>query len=450
MTTINSTPHDLANTVLNKLSRAKTKIPLPNEEVLTTLFETIFYASLKTEESQLIKVTITFIDPNNPDPNPPEDIPQDRWGLITFAEKVPLTVKSLVKISKAADPWSSSLAVHFDNDNNLYIWGMIDQALQYQTFLNYERDFEPEKPGLFQTTINGIGNISVMFDYELIASLNQNVLINKYVNVFNYGPISNKLTEFVDPMKQITIEFLNKHFVEKANESWQREIEGIYKETISRILIRIQNYQHGGTLLITKDPNKEINIKHKIKYDRLSKSIQFNFINVISRIKYLETIVTDYVEPKKESMSTSSCIRYLQTQMKNDQAYSELRGCIRYISSLSCIDGLVVLTPTLNVLGFGTIIEFKEPPEYVYKSPIATVNESKLIQTKSNSFGTRHQSMIAYCHNNPEAIGFVVSQDGDIRAFSQINNKVIMWENIKVHQYKKSKKLKKILTKNGS
>lgn len=192
MTTKNSSPRDLASFVLRKLRNKKISTPIPKKEILVTLFETLFYASLKTEESRLINVTITLMDPENPDPNPHPHRTLDRWQYIRFNEVVPLNVRNLVKISKSADPWSSSLAVYYDRMNQLYIWGMVDQALHYQTFLNYELDFEPEKPGILQITINGIGNISVILDYELIANLKQNSLISRYLNIFSFGLIAKK------------------------------------------------------------------------------------------------------------------------------------------------------------------------------------------------------------------------------------------------------------------
>ena len=57
---------------------------------------------------------------------------------------------NLVKLSKAVDPWSSSLAVYFDQYNELIIWGMIDQAMHFQNFLNYEIEEGHEQPGSFK------------------------------------------------------------------------------------------------------------------------------------------------------------------------------------------------------------------------------------------------------------------------------------------------------------
>jgi hypothetical protein len=123
MKKINATPLDLATVVFNKLINLKNKFLRPSEQVLLSLFENLFYASLKTEESDFIKVTITLINAENPDPRPPKRIVKDRWTVIKLKKQIEFNVKNIVKLSKAADPWSSSLAVNFDKKGKLYIWG---------------------------------------------------------------------------------------------------------------------------------------------------------------------------------------------------------------------------------------------------------------------------------------------------------------------------------------
>src|SRR5436190_17735876 len=157
MANTNATPQDLANTVLDRLSNIKISYKKPPIEVLNLLFETLFYTSLKTEEAQHLRVTVTLIDPTNPDPFPPENIRPDRWKVVALENRIDFDVKNLVKLSKAADTWSSSLAIFYNEKNVLFIWGMIDQAIHYQSYLNHETDEGAELPGLFQSTIIGIG-----------------------------------------------------------------------------------------------------------------------------------------------------------------------------------------------------------------------------------------------------------------------------------------------------
>lgn len=441
MATQISTPNDLAVLVHKRLNGAKISTPCPSEEILSLLFEIMFYASLKTEESQFIKVTITFIDPINPDPNPPSRIVADRWNHIAFEEKVLFNVKNLVKLSKAADPWSSSLAVYYNEEGELIIWGMIDQAIHYQSFLNYESDSGPEKPGLFQASITGIGNLTVMFDYELIANLKQSTLISNYKDVFNYGPISEILEKNVIGYRRKISSYLNDTYPDDDKRFWYNHLENIYKESLARILLRIQYYQHGGAVLITLKAGPDLSIKHKIRYDRLYKAIINNTIYTITNYNLSQTIHDDYLESSKKNMPINLYLEEAISDFEKEDTTSEIKGALRFISSLSCIDGLILLTPTLKVRGFGAVIEINEIPPIIYSSNTASINEAKLNPIESNHFGTRHQSMFSYCWNNIGSLGFVISQDSDIRAITRISDKLIMWENIKVQKFLRSEKL---------
>jgi hypothetical protein len=101
-------PKDLASHVHGQLVHRK-QIP-PSTKVLTKLFETLYFASLKREETQPISCRVAFIDRKNPDPNPPDRKVPDRWRFFPLADDLPLTVRNLVKLSSAVDPWGSTLA----------------------------------------------------------------------------------------------------------------------------------------------------------------------------------------------------------------------------------------------------------------------------------------------------------------------------------------------------
>lgn len=432
---------DLAELVSKKLSGAKVNSPLPTLEILTALFENLFYASIKTEEAQFIKVTITLIDSETPDPSPPERIVKDRWTFVRFETPIPFTVKNIVKLSKAADPWSSSLAVDFDEKGHLFVWGLIDQAIHYQSFLNYEADEGPEQPGLFQTSINGLGSLIVIFDYELIATLKQNSLISNYLDVFRLGPVHTILKRHSDRYeKKLKTEF-EREFDDEDPENWMHLLDGLWTQVISRILIRIQNFEHGGAILITAQ-TKDLDIKHKIEYNRLYRAIYNYSKYLLEYVYHSNSIHIDYLEhPDKTHLPVEMYLAENIAEFTRKESSDELKGAIRFVSSLSCIDGLVLLDTQLNVKGFGVVVQNINPPKFIYISKTANVNKSKLSKIPSDNFGTRHRSMFSYCWSNPGSLGFVVSQDGDIRAITTVNGRLVMWENIKVQRLFRSGKL---------
>lgn len=443
----NSTPKDLAKLVFKRLQGAKVSSPLPSQEILNNLFEILFYASLKTEESDFIKVTVTLIDSNNPDPTPPERIVNERWQFTRFEEPIPFSVKNIVKLSKAADPWSSSLAIDFNSENELFIWGLIDQAIHYQSFLHYEADSGPEQPGLFQTSITGIGNLVVIFDYELVATLKQNILISKYLNIFDRGTINKVIKKFASSYENEIKSYLEKDFTHEDYDSWEGYITYVYTQTLSRILIRIQNYHHGGAFLITQNFESDLDIKHKIKYSRLFESICELVKQTISNYFYSNMMQSEYLEKDKKRIPIELYLEESVSTIIKEESNNELKGAIRFISSLSCIDGLVVLDSELNVKGFGVVIKSIELPDNIYISRSTNLVIKNLVEVNPNHFGTRHRSMFSYCWKNEGTLGFVISQDGDIRVITRIGDKLIVWENVKVQHFFKSRNLKRSINR---
>ncbi len=438
----NAYPADLAKKVFEKLADIKSIYKRPPIEPLTTLFETLFFTSLKTEEGQFIKVTITLIDPDNPDPGPPFNHRADRWRATPFIRRIPFTTKNLVKLCRAADTWSSSLAVYYSEDSKVFIWGMIDQAIHYQTFLNHEEDSGPEQPGLFQTTITDIASILVIMDYQHIASLKHNTLTTYFVDIFRRG----KIAATVKSISNTLLKEVSRTFTEKEDKSnikeWNEYLEDLIANSIIRILLRIQSYHHGGALLITPIPDTEINIKYALEYNRLRLSI-FNLLKQ-SFLEYgvFQKVNRNYIDTDKDSMPV---LLHLQNEVATDNkvdAKNELKGTIRFISSLSCVDGLILMDTRLNVVGFGAVITQKEMPKYVYVSSTSILTSDTLSPVKPSAFGTRHRSMFAYCWKNEGSLGFVVSQDGDVRAIMRVGDQLIMWENIRLQNFSRSKKLK--------
>ncbi|RYG11849.1 MAG: hypothetical protein EOO07_19955 [Chitinophagaceae bacterium] len=429
----NARPQDLAVLVQNKLKLTRNAVDLPTPEVLEDLFDCLFYSSMCKEESDLTRVTITFIDPKNPDPNPPTHIVPERWSCVAFEKPMPLNTKALAKLSKAADPSSSSLAVYYDEKGKLYIWGMIDQAMHYQNFLNYESDTDSEQPGLFQVSVSDIGTLHVLFDYELLATLKQNVLVKRYLDVLTIGPIAKLLKRNADFLKAALKSYLEEHHTSEQFTDWEEFLDSLWIQTFSRLLLKIQNYQHGGAILITED-STDLDVKYKIHYDRLTlamiahaKASVDNFVS--------ENTVNGLFGEGRRSVSRKLYQRESVSFYDKKGTADEIKGAISFIASQSCVDGVVLFNRNMVVNGFGAVLRAKKMPGKIYISSTATATSKSLVAYDPKHYGTRHRSMVAYCANHPSSLGLVISQDGDIRAFSKIEDKLIMWENIKTRQY---------------
>jgi hypothetical protein len=94
----------LADAVQRALSPSPA-VPLEN---LDRLFRALFFASLRTEEHEPIRFAIAYVDPENPDPNPPRlAMPHDR-ALVRFQSPMDATPSNLAKLAQAVNPDEAS------------------------------------------------------------------------------------------------------------------------------------------------------------------------------------------------------------------------------------------------------------------------------------------------------------------------------------------------------
>ncbi len=423
-------PEELAQAVTNELKkRRRQALPMV---VLNELFNTLYFASLRTEESQQIACYIVYIDPNNPDPAPPARIVNDRWSYVPLSERIPFALSSLVKIAKASDPRTSSFAVYHDKNQQLFIWGLVDQGNRYHEFVNFDSDAGPERPGLFQASILGVGHLAAYYGYEKIAELQVDKMILESHDVLRRGPVFELLKPGIDRFIAGVASELDS-IDKKLDPRGPNSLQDDWIKTLCRLLLRMRNYHHGGSLLFTPDSaHKRLSIKYGLSYDRLRTALQHIGVN---RNELL--IADDAIHQIMESKDAERIPidTYLDSGIAGYELHdssSELDGAIWFISLLSRVDGLVVLTFDLDVKGFGVeILEQNQPPR-VLRATTASGSLKSLRLVDYHSLGTRHRSMMRYCYVVPGSLGFVVSQGGDIRAMTRVGGDLIFWDSIRL------------------
>lgn len=397
----------------------------PAEPVLTRLLETLYFASLKTDEGRPILCTVNFVDPEDRQKQPARRA-VDCWSYVSFERPLPFDVRTLAKLARAADPSVSSLAVYRDKKNKLFIWGMIDQEPRHSDYISNNAVATPERPGLFQATITGVGNISVYQNDALVGSLEQNTLVEEYHDVLWSGPVHELL---VSNLRNYLVDTRAKTPGHIPPDELENELLLRWLNSICRILMNIQHYRHGGGLLVTPHTTLDaLNIKYKIRYDRLLKSLR-------GMVEHQFPAPTDAAAPA-EVAAGSHLLPYAAPASsyhdKLAEHKNEVLGAIRFIASLSCVDGFVLLDRRMVVHGFGVEVRTDNLLSDIYVARDSHANPSRLRPGELTQYGTRHRAMMRYCYDKPGSLGFVVSQDGDIRAMTRIAEMLVLWENIDV------------------
>jgi hypothetical protein len=429
-------PKDLAEHVYEQLVSRKEQPP--PAKILKTLFETLYFASLKREETQSISCRVAFIDRNRPDPHPPDRMTADRWQFFALASDLPLTVRNLVKLSTAVDPWGSTLAVDTDSEGKLRIWGLIDQSVHYSAYVVKESSSGPEMPGMFQAVIQGIGDIAVYKTYLLLGSLKQDSLVKGQQRVFQSGPVHSKLMKSIKEFqRQVRKEVGHELYGERGH--WDDSLEANWISALCRILIGIHKYQHGGAVLIS-DSSAGLNPKYALQYARLADAVFRASVLSIKHTYYSDLIHSDYLDEKVEEIPTGLYLDEAVSGTELNDANDELTGCVRFLASLSRVDGLILLDSQLRLKAFGVEITVKHEPKKVVIAQNSQATKTKPLDL--NDYGTRHRSMLRYCAANPASVGFVVSQDGDVRAITSADNRVVLWDNVRIQSIRNARTLR--------
>lgn len=425
-------PKDLAKAVFSEIKRKNDKFP--SEDILVALFETLFFASIKTEEAEPIIFNIVYLDPDDPDPYPPEIKVQDRWGYVKISEQIEFNILNVTKLAKASDPRTSSLAIYHDKNNEIFIWGLIDQGNRCHDYVNYESETGPERPGIFQASIEGSGFLVAYIKYQKIAELRITRLIRRTVDIFSNGPIKDALDLEIKRHLKLTKKEVGVD-VYSNRDYWNKALTKDWYSTICRIILRIKSYGHGGALLISNVQAKSgLNIKYKMTYERLKNALVNRAVKLIEST-YATVQIYEYVEKEEDNIPIDLYLNENVSEEELNSINSEIDGALWFISLLSRVDGLVLMSKNLVVLGFGVEINSSTPPDIVYSCSTQIPDNSSLKEVDYNHFGTRHRSMMRHCWTYPGSVGFVVSQDGDVKAITKCDNKLVFWDNIKLQAY---------------
>jgi len=219
--------------------------------------------------------------------------------------------------------------------------------------------------------------------------------------------------------------------VYKGRDHWELSLGFSWLTVLRRLLLRTQQYRHGGAILVTSETvDADLNIKHRIAYDRLRSGLHRNGVTTMRKTHASDQIHNQYLNQGAESIPAHLYLTEVVAGAEQDDSQSEINGAIWFVSLLSRVDGLVLLTPHLEVRGFGVEITEKDPPVRIARATDPTATVSGRLDLDYNYFGTRHRSMMRYCAKHPGSVGFVISQDGDVRVMTLVAETLVIWENV--------------------
>jgi hypothetical protein len=394
---------------------------LPNDKILHLLVETAYHSTFLTEENRKISFKLIYITMNSGDSlnKAPIEIKRRLAKIVIFDVARAFNTNEILRLSPSTDFNQSLICIdNFGTDNQpkLMIWGLMDGGTSWWNNLHGKSMLG--LPLIKKLIIASMepGHITISRGENVLLTLNNGEFKDNDSNVFNTTQIKSFFRKTISDFNREILLNVNDDSIKKID---KKNFNDKYFNFIKSLIFHIQEKFHGGVLIIIKDDlqsiNENISFKYKSNYDVVWELL-VKREKAFNDYQWLNNYLRNNDDAKRFVLYSS-----LETQIKEyDEA---ILDSIKFFSSLSNIDGSIVVTDKLRLLGFGGEIILEKSKFTILD---AVTGEIILL----DNYGTRHRSTFRLCHSLKNTIAFIISQDGNIKVVKKDNNDLLIWSNI--------------------
>lgn len=424
-------PHHLAQTVLRALSVSA--MELPEEWLLGFFFDVLYQASFRTEQGRPLLGRIIWQSSAN-------RFDSAKSGHLLLQQPVPLNVGSL-----------ASLLVGVQSGSALLVAGSETQALVVQGIVRGTGSISPEV--LFSAEILGPAHLKVDVGLDYPLELRRNRLHLSTQNVFSRGPVRNRLSGLLQNLFP-SIQALLPGDISSSpllsggsfplpggnvliqDQDWPETLEQFWINALLLLLQEVLETRQGGSVILTqrRDPSlrKEdwLPLPHDAHFSLLRHLLEKRAVQAITRQVQEAQALCENTAPLHEIPLDDLTLQEAARRLDPPGNDPEIVSAAAFLASLSRIDGLLRLDSHLDLISFGGQPGAGPLPERVYLAGNEMAGADELSPISYRSFGPRNQAVLRQCHQDPEAVGFALTQDGDLRAMLWHEDKLVIWNSI--------------------
>jgi hypothetical protein len=398
-------------------------VHLPEDHQLRQLFDVAYHASLLRDEDRQVTFRVMFGDPAL---LPPDDGPPSGLMPLHLDRPRPYNEQEIRRLSMAALFFRSMIGVCPNADHDLQIWGMVVSGTRWLSSLAGGRYHGAPEPDSLMIHSLGPGRLTIHFGRDRIATLMGGIVESQAFDLFE-----SKWLQGV--FAQVRKVFLMEAFGENTNAKYV-PVDVDYVRMMSyniilRTLSVVRNGRHGGTLVIV-DPEDEALLRQS------DDSIRFKYLigDSPARGRYgrmLRQAVMRLSELAAAHNKPSAGWSEYQTLM--DTKLSDLDEALfdfaHFLADLMAVDGALVVTQTLELIGFGAELRFGARDLKSVRHALDLEGEIWANEPLDN-VGTRHRAVYRFCKGYPRCLAIVVSQDGSVQFVKNHNGEVTFWNQL--------------------
>jgi hypothetical protein len=197
---------------------------------------------------------------------------------------------------------------------------------------------------------------------------------------------------------------------------------------LRRVLATVRAAQHGGTLILI--PRTRVS---EFLSDGRYVQVKYAFDDEEPRKRILTLMTAITKELALAAGADGSTVGWLEYETSRAHHLVEMDEALfevaHLVADLTRVDGAVLLTDSLEVLGFGVEIA-GELPEVSRVARAHDFDAAARTWVRTDRVGTRHRSAYRLCQAVRDALALVVSQDGGLRFIRWHDQSVAYWEQV--------------------
>ena len=417
-------PSDLTARVLERWHQARgageIDVPLPAATDLAALLSVCYHATLLHEEGRPVTFRLALSEPGafEAAAGPPLGFPR-----LVCTRPLPLDQHELRRLSPAA-AFSRSLIGTTSVGQG--IWGIIHSGPQWLQFARGGRATEQTVPLVPIVAATGPGRLLVSAGPVVLAELRNGRLSGGEMDIFEAPWMQRRLGAVDRVQERAPLPAPDEAAPEaRVDAAFAPVLAG---HVLRRVLATVRAAQHGGTLILI--PHARVS---EFLSDGRYAQVKYAFLDEEPRRRIqtlMMAISKELVRVEGAHAATVGWQAYETSRARNlvemDEALFEVA---HLVADLTRVDGAVLMTDALEVLGFGVEIA-GELPEVSRVMRAHDLDGASRTWVRTDRVGTRHRSAYRLCQAVRDALALVVSQDGGLRFIRWHDQSVAYWEQV--------------------
>ena len=423
-------PIHLAQTVLRALSVSE--VELPEEGLLELFLDILYQVSFRLENGQARTGQVLCVW----HPSQAEAAPE----CLRLTHPVPLSASSLTSLLAGIEA-PSALLVSAENGRPLVIQGIVPNSADFLQL------------GLLGVEILGPAHLKVDVGLDYPVELRRNRLHRSTRKVFERGPVRSRLAVLLkdlfpsvqarlpeeiaaSPLLTAGSLLLPGGAVLMSELEWPEALEQLWMDALAHLLRRILAARSVCSVLLTPrrhtSPRKEdwLALPQEAEFPQLRHLLEERAAQAVTQQIQAAHSLSERLALRQDIPLGDLTLDEFPLRLDPPGLDPEITQAIQLLAALTRVDGLLRLSPQLELISFGGQPNTGSLPERVYLASSETASE--LSPISSRSFGPRNQALLRLCQQDPGAVGFAFTSDGDIRVMLWHEDKLIIWDNVQL------------------